>query len=211
VAFVGSSGSAIFTTCTLAKNSAAGANPSDIHTNEGGVAYVVTSGSLTLRGSTTTNNTLNGELYAFYIDSSASLNIINPHPSSQADTIRSDPSKLATCTNTPCELSETCASAAPSLGVICTDIPYVNRVSCGDPSTADRQVLGCSTTGILTITLVGANLDDPTSVAVGAGACSVTSSSATSLICTVATALVWGSAEVNFPRYEQFNYYILPS
>ena len=166
----------------------------------GGVAYVDNSGSLTLRDSTTTNNTVNGELSAFYIASNAlSLNIINPHPSSQTDVIRGDPSKLATCTPTPpCKPSEACVSAAPSLGVICFDIPFVNTVSCGGLSTAARQVQGCSTiAGTLTITLIGFNLNDFTSVAVGAEACAVTSSSATSINCTVATATVWGSDEVS--------------
>ena len=163
------------------------------------MAYIRNDGSLTLRDSTTTNNTVNGELYAFYLqDNALSLNIINPHPSSQTDTPRGDITKLATCTNTPCELSEGCVSASPSLGVFCSDIPFVKTVSCGDPSTAGRQVLGCSTTGTLTINLVGANLDNPTSVAVGAGVCSVSSHHATSLTCTVATASVWGSSEVSF-------------
>jgi len=164
------------------------------------VARVQDSGSLTLRDSTTTNNKVKGELHAFYIQSNAlSLNIINPHPSSQTDVIRGDPSKLATCTPTPpCKPSEACVSAAPSLGVICSDIPFIKTVSCGGSSTAHRQVQGCSTiAGVLTITLDGLNLNNPTSVAVGTGACAVTSSSATSLICTVATASVWGSSDVS--------------
>jgi len=164
------------------------------------VAYVSARGSLTLRDSTTTNNTVNGELYAFFVTFFAlSLNIINPHPSSQTDAIRGDSSKLTTCNPTPpCKLAEACVSAAPSLGVICYDIPFVNTVSCGGSSTADRHVQGCSTiAGILTITLVGFNLNDFTSVAVGAEACAVTSSSATLIICTVATASVWGSDEVS--------------
>jgi hypothetical protein len=165
------------------------------------VARVDTSGSLTLHDSTTTNNTVNGELYAFYIATNArSLTIINPHPSSQTDAIRNDPSKLTNCTDTPCDADkdEECTSAAPVPGVICSASPIVHTVSCGVTSNpADRQVRGCSTTGTLTITFAGLFLDDLASVTVGAGACSVKSSSATSIICTVATASVWGSAEVS--------------
>ena len=170
----------------------------------GGVAWVQSSGSLTLRDSIITNNTeSNGELElslsAFEIRSTAlSLTIINPHPSSQTDVIRGDPFKLKTCTPTPpCKSSEACASASPSLGVLCSDVPFVKTVSCGDQSTADRHVQGCSTSGTLTITLYGFNLNNLTSVAVGAGACAVTSSNATSIICTVATASVWVSSKVS--------------
>ena len=182
--------SAIFNSCTLDGNTAG---------SSGGVSYHVNAASpLTFRDSTITNNTVHGELYAFYTQSGTTLNIINPHPLSQTDEVRG--SNFVTCTPTPpCEIGDVCTSATPSLGVFCLpNFPFINTISCGDPSNVDRPVKGCSTTtGTLTITLTGLALKNPTSVTVGAGACSVSSSNNTSIICAVTTVSVWGSADTD--------------
>jgi hypothetical protein len=192
VALVARSGTSVtFTRCILSQNTAG---------NDGGVAYVYNTGSsLTLRDSTTTNNTVKGDLYAFYV--SSILTIINPHPSSQTDLIRGDPFQKPNCTHTPCntDKDEECTSAAPVPGVYCSASPIVHTVSCGGSSNpTGRQVRGCSTTGTLSITFAGLFLDDLAFVTVGAGACSVDPSSTTSTTCTVAADLLWGSAEVRF-------------
>ena len=189
MAVVQDSGSTTFTRCILSYNTAVFA---------GGVAYLQNSdSSLTLRDSTTTNNTVKGELYAFYV--SSILTIINPHPSSQTDLIRGDPFQKPNCTHTPCntDKDEECTSAAPVPGVFCSASPIVHTVSCGGSSNpTGRQIRACSTTGTLSITFAGLFLDDLASVTVGGRVCSVTSNSTTSITCTVPTASLWGSAEV---------------
>ena len=161
-----------------------------------------------VRGSTKFDNCLvadnkcKGQLQAFYTygDETPSFVIINPHPSSQTEPEghwHTHTDVLATCDDSPCAESEGCAPATPNIGVFCFDAPLVHTVSCGGSSAPTYQVYGCSTVGILTITLTGANLDDAASVQVGNAACTVSSISATSIICTVATASVWGSAKAD--------------